>query len=131
MAYHKWQQNLSSFLALFTSSGTLICCAIPALVATVAGGAAVSSMISTMPWLVSFSQYKEWIFLIAGIMTALSGLLIFFPKGKVACSITGGQGCDVAGRYTKALFWLSVTMITIGAFFAYGYYPILRVLEGL
>lgn len=123
-----WKQKASSFLALFTSTGTLICCALPAAVAAFAGGAAVTSMISIFPWMVPLSANKEWIFLGAAVMLIISGVLIYRPKGKVACSITGGEGCEVAGRFTKIMFWSSVTILLIGAFFAYGLLPIMQLL---
>lgn len=119
------KQKAASFLALFTSTGTLICCALPAAIAGVAGGAAVASFVSTFPWLVPLSQHKGWIFVIAGLMILLSGFLVLRPKGKVACSITGGQGCDVAGRFTKVMFWTSAAIYGIGAFFAYALAPVM------
>lgn len=125
-----WTQKLSSYLALFTSTGTLICCALPSAIAALAGGAALASFVSTFPWLVTLSQHKEWIFLGAGVMILLSGTLVYRPKGKVACTIAGGEGCAVAGRLTKAMFWLSSGIYATGAFFAYALVPILRVLEG-
>lgn len=123
-----WKQKASSILALFTSTGTLICCALPAAVAAFAGGAAVTSMISIFPWMVPLSANKGWIFLGAGLMLTISGILIYCPKGKVACSITGGEGCDVAGRFTKIMFWSSVVIYSSGAFFAYAVVPIMRFL---
>lgn len=123
-----WKQKVSSFFALFTSTGTLICCALPAAVAAFAGGAAVTSMISTFPWMVPLSAHKEWIFLGAAVMLTISGVLIYRPKGKVACSITGGEGCEVAGRFTKVMFWTSVIIFLTGAFFAYALLPVIQLL---
>lgn len=40
------KQKASSFLALFTSTGTLLCCTLPAAIAGIAGGSAVVSLIS-------------------------------------------------------------------------------------
>lgn len=121
-----WKQKASSFFALFTSTGTLICCALPAAVAAFAGGAAVTSMVSTLPWLVPLSANKEWIFLGSGIMLIISGILVYRPKGKMVCTITGGEGCDVAGRFTKIMFWSSVIIYSIGTFFAFALVPIMR-----
>lgn len=125
-----WSQSLSSFLALFTSTGTLLCCALPSALAAVAGGSAVASLVSAVPWLVPVSQHKEWIFLGAGVMILLSGILVYRPKGRVACTIAGGKGCAVAGRFTKTMFWLSVSIYAVGAFFAYALLPIQRLLGG-
>ncbi len=123
-----WKQKASSFFALFTSTGTLICCALPAAVAAFAGGAAVTSMVSAFPWMVTLSAQKEWIFLGAAIMLTISAILIYRPKGKVACSVTGGQGCEVAERFTKIMFWSSVTIFLIGSFFAYALLPVMQFL---
>ncbi|MCH7590213.1 hypothetical protein IIB34_04155 [PVC group bacterium] len=97
-------QKLTSFFALFTSTGILLCCALPALIAALAGGAAVSSFVSSFPWLIPLSVHKNWLFLGAGILLIFSGTLTLRPKGKVACTITGGKGCEVAGRFTKLMF---------------------------
>ncbi len=123
-----WQQRFSSFFALFTSTGTLLCCALPAAVSTIASGAAVVGLTSTLPWLIPLSHYKGWIFLGSGVMIVLSGVLTLLPKGTVACSITGGQGCEVAGKYTKVMFWTSVSIYVVGAFVSYALTPILRTL---
>jgi hypothetical protein len=124
-----WKQKASSFFALFTSTGTLICCALPAAVAAFAGGAAVTSMVSTFPWMVTLSAHKEWIFVGSGLMLMISGILVYRPRGKMACSITGGEGCEVAGRFTKTMFWISVIILSTGAIFAYALVPIMRFLE--
>ena len=125
-----FRQKAASFLALFTSTGTLFCCALPAAIAGIAGGAAVASFVSTFPWLVPLSQNKEWIFLASGLMILLSGILIYRPKGKVACTIAGGEGCEVAGRFTRVMFWSSAGIYAVGAFFAYALLPLILLLEG-
>ena len=68
-----------SVVTLFTSSGTLLCCVLPAVVATIAGGAAVSSMLSAFPFLIPLSMNKEWIFLIAAILISINGYMVFKP----------------------------------------------------
>lgn len=123
-----WKQKASSFLALFTSAGTLICCALPAAVAAIAGGAAVTSMISIFPWMVPLSANKEWIFFGATVMIIISGILIYRPKGRMTCSITGGEGCEVADRFTKFMFWASLIILLTGAFFAYALLPLMQLL---
>lgn len=123
------KQGVVSFLALFTSTGTLLCCALPATITALAGGAALVSFTTNFPWLIEIAAQKGWIFLVSGLMIALSGTLIFRPKGKVACSIAGGDGCAVAGRLTKTVFWFSVGIYAAGAIFAYASVPILRLIQ--
>ncbi|MCH7496596.1 MAG: hypothetical protein IH971_01940 [Candidatus Marinimicrobia bacterium] len=119
-----------NFLSVFTSTGTLLCCALPAALAAVAGGAAVGTLVTTFPWLIPLSRHKEWIFLAAGVLILLSGILTLRPKGKIACSLTGGKGCEVAGGFTKSMFWSSLGIYGVGGFFAYAIVPLLRLMEG-
>lgn len=123
-----WRQSAANVLALFTSTGTLLCCALPSALAAVAGGSAVVSLVSAVPWLVPLSKAKEWIFLGAGLMIALSAFLTFRPKGTVACTIAGGKGCRVASRFQKAMFWISAGVYGIGVFFAYGLLPVMKLI---
>ena len=119
-----------NFLSVFTSTGTLLCCALPAALAAVAGGAAVGTLVTTFPWLIPLSRHKEWIFLAAGALILLSAILTLRPQGKLACSITGGKGCEVAGGFTKSMFWSSLGIYGVGGFFAYAIVPLLRLMEG-
>lgn len=123
------RQQAASFFALFTSTGTLLCCALPSALAAFAGGAALASFVSAFPLLVTLSHYKGWIFLFAALMLLVSGALVLRPQGAVACRLTGGQGCAVAGRFSKAAFWVAATLYGVGAFFAYGLVPLLRFLN--
>lgn len=122
-------QKATSYLALFTSAGTLLCCALPSAIAAVAGGAAVVSFITAFPWLIPLSRHKDWIFLAAGVVIVLTAVLIYRPKGRIACSITGGRGCDVAGRFSLLMFWLSGGIFIVGVFFAYLIVPLIDLIE--
>ena len=122
------REKIMSFFSLFGSTATLLCCALPATLSIIAGGAAVGSLISVFPWLIPISKHHNWIFLIAGILLLINGIFVIKPKGKVACSITGGKGCEVAGNFSKWMFWISVTLYSIGAFFAYAFVPLMELI---
>jgi hypothetical protein len=122
------KEKAISVLTLFTSSGTILCCVLPAVVATIAGGAAVSSMLSVFPFLIPLSMNKGWIFIIAAILIALNGYLVFKPNQKVACDVDE-DGCDVTGRFNKRMFFISTSVLAVGAFFAYALVPILVYFE--
>jgi mercuric ion transport protein len=123
------KEKLVSFFTLFGSTGTLICCVLPAVVATIAGGAAVSSLISVFPWIIPLSQHKIWIFLVAGILIVLNGILVFSPSKKKQACPADGNGCEVTGRFRKRMFWASAIIYGIGFAFSYLLVPILRILE--
>jgi len=123
------RQRVVGFLALFTSTGTLLCCALPAALAALAGGAAISAYVSTFPWVVPLSRHKVWIFVIAGILILINGLLTLRPQGKLACTITGGTDCETAGKFSRFMFWLAAVVYTAGVFMTYGLVPLLRLLD--
>ena len=115
-----------SVLTLFTSSGTLLCCVLPAVVATIAGGAAVSSMLSAFPFLIPLSMNKGWIFGVSAILIAINGYIVFKPNQEVACDVEAGEdGCEVTGRFNKQMSYISASVLVLGAFFAYALVPIL------
>ena len=115
-----------SVLTLFTSSGTLLCCVLPAVVATIAGGAAVSSMLSAFPFLIPLSMNKGWIFGVSAILIAINGYIVFKPNQEVTCDVEAGEdGCEVTGRFNKQMFYISASVLVMGAFFAYALVPIL------
>jgi len=123
-------KKILAFLALIGSSGTLFCCVIPAALATVAGGTAVSAFISAFPWLVPLSQHKGWLFGAAGLLLAVNGFLVCRPQSKLACSVTGGRTCKTAGAFSKVVFVVSVMFYSVGFFTAFLLTPILRLIEG-
>lgn len=124
------KRKLGAFFALFTSTGTLFCCALPAAIAAVAGGAAVGTFVSAFPWVIPLSRYKGWLFLLAGALIVLNGFFILRPKEQVVCAVTGGDGCEVVSGFTKFMFWSATGVYVVGAFFAYAAVPILQLLEG-
>jgi hypothetical protein len=124
------REKIVSLLALFSSTSTLLCCALPAALAAVAGGAAVGTMLSALPWLIPLSRHKGWLFIVAGVLIVFNGVLVLRPHGKLACSITGGKGCEVAGGFSKAMLFLSGGIYIIGAASAYALVPIIKLLGG-
>lgn len=122
-------KKILNFLAFLGSSGTLFCCVIPAVLAAMAGGAAVSAFISAFPWLVPLSKYKIWLFGIAGSLLVLNGFFIFRPQSKLVCSVTGSEMCKATGAFGKTLFVISVIFYGAGFFTAYLLVPLLRFFE--
>src|SRR5438046_5212688 len=66
------RSSLLSYLSLFTSVGTLLCCALPSLLVLFGLGATVALFLSFMPWLVTLSRHKAWTFGISGGLIAAS-----------------------------------------------------------
>lgn len=122
---------LLSYLSLFTSVGTLLCCALPSLLVLLGLGATVASFLTAAPWLVALSRHKQWVFLAAGLLIAVSFLYVYriAPLLKArgdACSVEEGfTACDGATRLTRAALWISAAIYAIGFLTAYLLGPIL------
>ena len=119
-----------SFLSLFTSLGTLLCCALPSLLVLFGLGATIASVLSQAPWLVTMSHHKHWVFLVAGLL--ISGNFVYIyriaPKLQArtgACDPTDAAACQTASRFSRVVLWCSAVLYLIGAFTAYLLGPIL------
>jgi hypothetical protein len=109
-----------SFLSLFTSTGTIFCCALPALLVTIGAGAALSSLISTFPQIVWVSKYKEYIFSAAFILIILSGYLQWQAR-TLPCptdKLLAAQ-CMKARKLSLSIYFTSVVILIIGFTFAF------------
>jgi hypothetical protein len=109
---------LVTLVTLFTSSGTLLCCALPALFVSLGAGATLASIISAVPQLIWVSRHKLLVFGLAGAMLLLSGLLRLRPQ---ACPIDPklAVACARARKYSAFLYWASVAVYVTGCFFAF------------
>lgn len=124
---------LLSYFSLFTSLGTLLCCALPSLLVLVGLGATVASMLSALPWLVTLSHYKRWTFTISGVLIALSFLNMYWLAPRLfrgqACAADDPGACGQASRASKVLLWISAVIYTAGFFVAYALGPILTKMD--
>jgi len=119
-----------SYVSLFTSLGTLLCCAIPSLLVLFGFGATVASMLSEAPWLVTLSHHKNWVFTVAGIL--ISGNFVYLyaiaPRLQVrsgACDPNDPAACQTASHFSRFVLWCSAVLYVIGCFTAYLLGPIL------
>jgi mercuric ion transport protein len=132
IANGKATSSLLSYFSLFTSVGTLLCCALPSLLVLAGLGASVASTLSAMPWLVTLSRHKQWTFAASGILIGLSFLNTYYVAPRVkakACSPDNPSACEDASKLSKVLLWVSATIYVVGFFSAYVLGPILTKLD--
>lgn len=110
----------SSWAALFASSGTLICCALPALLVAMGAGAALSTLVSAVPGLVWVSEYKEAVFAAAGLMLALSGVLQWRNR-SAPCPLDPAlrQACLRTRQTSTRVYGVSVLIYLVGGWMAF------------
>ena len=106
--------------SLFASSGTLVCCAIPALLVALGAGAALSSLIAAVPQLVWLSEHKEGLFLVAGAALALAGALQWRNR-SAPCPVEPRlrAACLGTRRVSRRVWIASVALYAIGGWFAF------------
>jgi len=114
------KSHVLPFLSLFTSVGTLLCCALPALLVTIGAGAVLAGLVSTVPQLVALSTYKIELFAVAGVLIFLTGLYQWKMR-NAPCPTDPIQAaaCNRMRSINKYVFMLSLLLYSVGFFFAF------------
>ena len=108
-----------TWFTLFTTTSTLVCCALPIIFVTLGLGATVAAMTSALPFLITLSQYKIWVFGFSGLMLLISGWLMFRPGRHCPTEKKLGETCTAAFKWNKRIYWFSVVIWCIGFFAAF------------
>ena len=114
------QSALSAWLSLLASSGTLVCCALPALLVMLGAGAALSGLVAAVPQIVWLSEYKGWVFGTASVLMLAGGLLQW--RNRTAPCPLDPQlraACLRARRWSLAVYGVSLLLLAAGAAFAF------------
>jgi mercuric ion transport protein len=128
----KKRSAVLSYFSLFTSVGTLLCCALPSVLVLFGLGASVASMLSAMPWLVMLSRHKVWTFALSGILIVLSFVHMYYIAPRIRarnCSPDDPYACEDASTFSKALLWASASIYAVGFFVAFVLGPVLARLD--
>ena len=110
----------SSVASLFATSGTLVCCAIPAMLVALGAGAALSSLVSVFPQVVWLSEHKLGLFLFAGLMMGASGVLQWRNR-TAPCPADPAlrQACMRTRKVATVVYGVSVAFYLVGGWFAF------------
>jgi hypothetical protein len=124
------RDGVLSYLSLFTSLSTLLCCALPSLFVLFGLGATVASVLSYASWLVVMSRHKHWVFLAAGMLIATNFVYLYAIAPKLqarngACDPNDPAACQTASRFSRIVLWCSAVLYLVGCFTAYALGPIL------
>jgi hypothetical protein len=114
------QGKFAALLSLVTSGGTLVCCALPALLVALGAGAALSSLVTAVPQLVWLSEHKDSVFAAASIMLAVAGLLQWRARG-LPCPTDPAlaAACTRTRKTALRVYLLSLAIFVTGGFFAF------------
>jgi hypothetical protein len=113
-------RKIFSFFSLFTSMGTLLCCALPALLVSLGLGAIMAGLAANIPGLIWISEHKPGVFIFAGLMLLGNGTLLWFNR-NTPCPIEPKlrEACIRGRRTSRHIYFASLGVFLIGFFFAY------------
>ncbi len=111
-------KHVVAFASLFTSVGTLLCCALPALFVTLGAGATFAGLSNAFPQLIWIGMHKTLVFSLGGGFLLLGfGMMRLFSPPPV-CELDDSN-CETTRSWSQPLLYISLALYSIGAFFAY------------
>ena len=119
-----------AWLALFTTMGTIVCCALPITLVALGMGATMASLVSNVPFLVTLSQHKILVFTISGSMLMLSGWILYRSGRTCPTEPELAELCRRAEKWNRRVFWFSIFLWGVGFFAAFLALPLRVWLEG-
>ncbi|MEL6244698.1 MAG: hypothetical protein AAFQ85_05035 [Pseudomonadota bacterium] len=111
---------LPATLSLFTSAGTLVCCALPAMLVSLGMGAVMAGLIEAVPGITVLGRHKITVFSVAGIVLAASGAWQWHAR-TLPCPAdpAKARACQRLRTISWVLWWTSVAFFLVGGFFAF------------
>lgn len=109
-----------AFGALLASTATLVCCVLPAVLVSLGAGAVLVGLVSAFPQLVWLSEHKIGVFAVAGVLLAVSGVLIWRSR-SLPCPVQpdAARTCMRLRRVSAVLYVVSTVLFAAGASFAF------------
>lgn len=119
-----FKESFTSYLGLFTSMGTLLCCALPALLVSLGLGASMVALTKAIPQITWIGEHKDYVFGFAFLMLLISSILTYKNRNtpdNITCPIDPKlrDACLRGRKYSKNVLILSWVALGVGFFFAY------------
>lgn len=109
-----------AFAALLASSGTLVCCVLPAVMVSLGAGATLAGLVTAVPQLIWLSERKGLVFGVAAVALAVAGLLLWRARSAPCPADPAlARACTRLRRWSNGLYAFSVVATVAGAVFAF------------
>ena len=107
-------------LALFASTSTLLCCALPALLITLGAGAVMAGLTSTIPGIIWLTEHKLILFGVSGALL-IGAVVTKWMTRNAPCPIDPklAKACTFWRRTGSIILAIAIVFYLIGAFFAF------------
>lgn len=108
------------YFSLFTSTSTLFCCALPALLVAIGAGGVLAALYANVPAFIWLAKNKDTLFVSVLILLLINGFLLW-QKRNAPCPIdtAAAQACMRTRKFSVLLYFVSLGLFLIGFFFAY------------
>jgi hypothetical protein len=109
-----------AFGTLVATTGTLVCCVLPAVLVSIGAGAVLVGLVSAIPQLVWLSENKGVVFGLAAALLAISGAMIWRAR-RLPCPTdpSAARSCMRLRRLNAVVYGISLACFGIGAIAAY------------
>jgi len=109
-----------AFTALIASTGTLLCCVLPAVMVALGAGAALAGLVGAVPQLVWMSEHKGLVFGVAAVLLAVAGVAIWQAR-RTPCPADPAlaRACVRLRAVSRGLYVVAVLAFALGATFAF------------
>lgn len=107
-------ERSGSWLALFASASTLLCCALPIILVTLGLGAVVAQTTFQFPILVTLSEQAVWMFGGSALLLIISAWLVIFRSYQCPVDPVLRLKCERTRIWNLRIWWLSLMLWIIG-----------------
>lgn len=114
------RERFWSFLALFGSFGTLVCCVLPALLVSLGLGATLVGLLNEFPFLIQLSESKATVFGISGLVLAV-GAFVHWKNRNAPCPLDPKlrEACLSGRKWSFRFLVASICIYLLGFSFAF------------
>jgi hypothetical protein len=111
--------TVAAFGTLLATTGTLVCCVLPAVLVSLGAGAVLVGIVTAIPQLVWMSENKTVVFGIAAVLLTISGVLIRRAR-RLPCPAdpAAARSCMRLRRINAIVYGTSVVFFGVAAVFA-------------
>lgn len=109
-----------TFVALLASSGTLICCVLPAAMVALGAGATLAGLVGAFPQLVWLSEHKPLVFGSAALLLVASGVALLRAR-RLPCPAEPrmAAACRRLRKISGVVYALALLAFATGTAFAF------------
>lgn len=115
-----WRDTAAPVLALFGSTATLVCCALPALFVALGMGAVVAGLVSAVPQITWLSENKPLVFGVSGVLIAAAAWLHWQARNAPCpTDAMAARTCQRLRSVSLVILAIAAISWCVGAFFAF------------